>query len=112
MESYEEFEAWWRSEFPEEVEWFHFSAGEDQKIGNLLQSVIGDEGHKVGGAVSEAANGRIEPAVAPGVVKHPKPLTDLTAFGAGRKPLHTKNDLSDAGLCVLLGKINGLLHFL
>ena len=33
VESYEEFEAWWRSEFPEEVEWFHFSAGEDQKIG-------------------------------------------------------------------------------
>ena len=33
VESYEEFEAWWRSEFPEEVEWVHFSAGEGQKIG-------------------------------------------------------------------------------
>ena len=33
VDSFEEFEAWWKSEFPEEVEWFHFSACEDQEIG-------------------------------------------------------------------------------
>ena len=33
VESFEEFETWWRSEFPEKVEWFHFAAGEDQEIG-------------------------------------------------------------------------------
>ena len=33
VESFEEFETWWHSEFPEEAAWFHFAAGEDQKIG-------------------------------------------------------------------------------
>ena len=33
MESFEEFETWWHSEFPEEAAWFHFAAGEDQEIG-------------------------------------------------------------------------------
>ena len=33
VENVEEFETWWHSEFPEEAAWFHFAAGEDQKIG-------------------------------------------------------------------------------
>ena len=33
VESFEEFETWWHSEFPEEAAWFHFAAGEDQEIG-------------------------------------------------------------------------------
>ena len=33
VENFEEFETWWHSEFPEEVEWFHFAACEDQEIG-------------------------------------------------------------------------------
>ena len=33
VESFEGFETWWHSEFPEEAAWFHFAAGEDQEIG-------------------------------------------------------------------------------
>ena len=33
VEDFEEFAAWWHSEFPEEVEWIHFAACEDREIG-------------------------------------------------------------------------------
>jgi hypothetical protein len=33
VESREEFENWWHDEFPNEVEWYNFSAVEDEEIG-------------------------------------------------------------------------------
>ena len=33
VESFEEFETWWHSEFPEEAAWFHSCRRRDQKIG-------------------------------------------------------------------------------
>jgi hypothetical protein len=33
VESREEFESWWHDEFPREVEWYNFSAVEDEEIG-------------------------------------------------------------------------------
>lgn len=33
IDDYEEFDSWWRSEFPDETEWFHFAAVEDTAIG-------------------------------------------------------------------------------